>query len=69
MLVEMATAIWNVFREIELDGPMDVELNLMELVNSFFDEKIRRSHSPFFPMAAKDVLYGIMMYILRKLLR
>lgn len=61
-----ATAIWNVFREIELDGPMDVELNLMELVNSFFDEKIRRSHSPFFPMAAKDVLYGIMMYILRK---
>ena len=61
-----ATTIWNIFKEIELDGPSNVELNLMELVNSFFDEKIRRSHSPFFPMAAKDVLYGIMMYILRK---
>lgn len=61
-----STTIWNIFKEIELDGLANVELNLMELVNSFFDEKIRRSHSPFFPMAAKDVLYGIMMYILRK---
>ena len=61
-----ATIIWNIFKEIEIDGPSNIELNLMELVNSLFDEKIRRSHSPFFPMAAKDVLYGIMMYILRK---
>jgi type IV secretory pathway TraG/TraD family ATPase VirD4 len=38
----------------------------MELVNSFFDEKIRRSNAPFFPMAAKDILYGIMMYIIRR---
>lgn len=61
-----ATTIWNIFKEVELDGSLNIELNLMELVNSFFDEKIRKSHSPFFPMAAKDVLYGIMMYILRK---
>ena len=61
-----ATVIWNMFTEVVLDGERDIEINLMELVNSFFDEKIRRSHSPFFPMAAKDVLYGIMMYIIRR---
>ncbi len=61
-----ATAVWNLFREVELDGEDALELNLMELVNSFFDEKIRRSHSPFFPLAAKDVLYGILLYIIRR---
>ena len=61
-----STVTWNVFREVKVDGERNVELNLMELVNSFFEEKIRRSHAPFFPMAAKDILYGIMMYILRK---
>ncbi len=61
-----ATTVWNMFREVEIDGESKVEMNLMELVNSFFNEKIRTSHSPFFPLAAKDVLYGIMMYIIRK---
>lgn len=60
-----ATTIWNMFREVELDGPEELEMNLTELVNSFFDEKIRRSNAPFFPVAARDVLYGIMLYIIR----
>lgn len=61
-----ATSIWNIFREVEIDGEREIELNLMELVNSLFDEKIRLSNAPFFPAAAKDVLYGIMMYIIRR---
>lgn len=60
-----ANVTWNLFREVEMDGPDRLDLNVMELVNSFFAEKIERSNAPFFPMAAKDILYGIIMYILR----
>jgi len=63
---DMSTVIWNMFREIELDGPDKIELNTIELLNSFFEEKIRKSHAPFFPLAAKDILYGIMTYIMRR---
>lgn len=70
-----ANVVWNMFSEVTIDGadtkdPHDLEkirLNLMELLNSLFDERIRRSHSPFFPMAAKDVLYGIMTFIMHTL--
>ena len=61
-----STSVWNMFREVELDGERDIEINLMELVNGFFDDKIRKSNAPFFPMAAKDILYGVMMYIIRR---
>jgi len=63
---ETATVIWNMFREISLDGKAQEELNMMELLNGLFDEKIRRSNDPFFPKAAKDVLFGIMTYIMRR---
>lgn len=62
-----STAVWNMFREVELDGSGELEMNLMELVNSFFGEKIRRSNAPFFPTAAKDVLFGIILFIIRSL--
>lgn len=64
---ELATVTWNLFREIQLDGADKVEINTLEVLNGLFDEKIRKSHAPFFPMAAKDVLYGIMTYIMRTL--
>ncbi len=60
-----STVTWNMFREVEIDGPDRTALNIIELVNSFFAEKIKRSNAPFFPTAAKDILCGIMMYILR----
>ena len=59
------TSCWNIFREVLIDGEGKVEQNLHEIVNQLFDEKIRRSNAPFFPQAAKDVLYGIMSYIIR----
>ena len=43
-----------------------MEENLLEIVNQLFEEKIRRSNAPFFPQAAKDVLFGIMSYIIYK---
>lgn len=64
-----ATVIWNLFREIEVDGEEKVETNLRELINGFFDEKIRRSNAPFFPTAARDLLYGIATYIKRTIPR
>ena len=61
-----ATAFWNIFKEIRINGDDKVEQNLLEIVNQLFDEKIRRSNAPFFPQAAKDVLFGIMSYIIYK---
>ncbi len=64
---EKATAYWNIFKEVLINGRDHVEENLLEIVNSLFDEKIRRSNAPFFPQAAKDVLFGIMSYIISSL--
>lgn len=61
-----ATNYWNVFKEVLINGEDHVEENLLEIVNALFDEKIRRSNAPFFPQAAKDVLFGIMSYIIYK---
>ena len=58
-----STAIWNLFQEGLADGDKQIEQNMMEITASLFDERIRRSSSPFFPQAARDVLYGIIMYL------
>ena len=59
-----ATAYWNIFKEVLINGEEHVEENLLEIVNSLFEDKIKRSNAPFFPQAAKDVLFGIMSYII-----
>lgn len=61
-----ATAYWNIFKEVRINGESYIEENLLEIVSSLFEEKIRRSNAPFFPQAAKDVLFGIMSYIIYK---
>lgn len=63
---EEATSYWNVFKEVMINGEDHTEVNLLEIVSSFFDEKIKRSNAPFFPQAARDVLFGIMSYIIYK---
>ena len=45
-----ATHKWNIFREVLIDGKENSEENLLEIVNSLFEEKIRRSNAPFFPL-------------------
>jgi len=63
---EKATAYWNIFKEAMINGEDHTEENLLEIVNSLFEDKIKRSNAPFFPQAAKDVLFGIMSYIIFK---
>lgn len=63
---DKATAYWNIFKEAMINGDEHTEENLLEIVNSLFEEKIKRSNAPFFPQAAKDVLFGIMSYIIFK---
>ena len=61
---DKATAYWNIFKEVLINGEEHIEENLLEIVNSLFEEKIQKSNAPFFPQAAKEVLYGIMYYII-----
>lgn len=63
---DKATVFWNIFKEALIDGDERTEENLLEIVNALFEEKIKRSNAPFFPQAAKDVLFGIMSYIIFK---
>lgn len=64
---DSGSEIWNLFKEIKIDGLAKYDVNLRELVNSFFEDKIKKSHSPFFPMAARDVFMGIIAYIIKKI--
>lgn len=58
------TAIWNMFNEALIDGFDMVEENLMELATSIFSDSIEKDKTnPFFPSAAKNILYAIMMYL------
>ena len=61
---DKATAYWNIFKEALINGEEHIEENLLEIVNSLFEDKIQKSNAPFFPQAAKEVLYGIMYYII-----
>lgn len=61
---EKSTAYWNIFKEVLINGEEHIEENLLEIVNSLFESKIKKSNAPFFPQAAKDVLFGIMAFII-----
>lgn len=58
---------WNIFREILSDGfkEKDYLLNVQEICNSFFAERIRKSQNSFFPHAAADLLSAIITTLIR----
>jgi len=60
-----ATEYWNIFKEVMINGEERMEENLLEVVNSLFADKIKMSNAPFFPQAAKEVLFGIMYYSIK----
>lgn len=58
---------WNIFREILVDGfkEKDYLLNIQEICNSFFAERIQKSQNTFFPHAAADLLSAIITTLIR----
>lgn len=58
---------WNLFREILADGykEKDYLLNIQEICNSFFAERIQKSQNSFFPHAAADLLSAIITTLIR----
>lgn len=54
---------WNIFNEVSADER--VEENVLEITNTLFADKVRRTTQPFFPNAAKDLLYALMMHLIR----
>ncbi len=58
---------WNIFREILADGfkEKDYLLNIQEICNSFFAERIQKSKNTFFPHAAADLLSAIITTLIR----
>lgn len=58
---------WNIFREILADGfkEKDYLLNVQEICNSFFAERIQKSQNSFFPHAAADLLAAIITTLIR----
>lgn len=57
------TDYWNLFNEVTADER--IEENVLEIANVLFSEKINKSSQPFFPSAAKDLFYALMMHLIR----
>ena len=54
---------WNIFNEVTADDR--TEENVLEIANTLFADKIRNTTQPFFPNAAKDLFYALMMHLIR----
>ena len=60
----VARAKWNIYREATIDPGKESE-NLIEICKSMFLERSVHTTNPFFPNAARDVLYGYMISTIR----
>lgn len=56
----VVNAKWNIYKDIMIDPPHASE-NLMEVCKSLFLERALHNTNPFFPNAARDLLYGYML--------
>jgi len=61
-----STHYWNMLQEALIDGDEDIETSIREMATALFDTKIKNSGgNSFFPAAARDVLIGIMKFLVR----
>ena len=58
-------ARWNIYKDIMID-PSRTSENLLEVCKSLFLERSLHNTNPFFPNAARDLLYGYMLAKIRK---
>ncbi len=54
---------WNLFGEVTIDAR--VEENILEIAKSFFSEKLAHTTQPFFPNAAKDLFFALLLHMVR----
>ncbi|MCR5230502.1 MAG: type IV secretion system DNA-binding domain-containing protein [Solobacterium sp.] len=54
---------WNIFNEVTADDR--VEENIREIANVLFDERLNRTSQPFFPSAARDLFYALILHYIR----
>ncbi|MCM1507989.1 MAG: type IV secretion system DNA-binding domain-containing protein [Ruminococcus flavefaciens] len=59
---------WNIFKEILADGvnEKDYRLNIREIVNAFFKERMEKGDNPFFPTAAAEIFSDILLLMVRQ---
>lgn len=57
-------AEWNIYEEVMIDRELVAE-NLTEITKSLFAERAKHNTNPFFPNAARDILYGYMLSTIR----
>ena len=55
---------WNIFNEVMIDERL--EENVLEICKTLFSEKLEKTTQPFFPNAAKDLLYALIIYLCRE---
>ncbi len=57
-------AKWNIYEDLKVD-PGKEAVNLLEVCKSLFLERSEHTTNPFFPNAARDILYGYILANLR----
>ena len=55
---------WNIFNEVSADDR--IEENVLEIANTLFAKKKKKTTQPFFPNAAKDLFFALMIHLIRK---
>lgn len=58
--------IWNVFEDVVADGDSDLDQNAREIARTIYDERVRLAKEPFFPQAAADLTWAVMIALLRE---
>ena len=58
------SAKWNIYRDIMIDDE-HINENLLEVCKTLFLERSLHNNNPFFPNAARDLLYGVMLANIR----
>lgn len=54
---------WNIFREIMADDRL--EENALEVCKTIFSQQLEKTNQPFFPNAAKDLLFALLLHLAR----
>ena len=54
---------WNIFREIMADSRL--EENTLEVCKTIFSQQLEKTNQPFFPNAAKDLLFALLVHLAR----
>lgn len=63
--IDAGAVRWNVFKDIQAEGPEHQDEAVYEIARTLFHERIKNSNQPFFPQAASDIVAAVLLAMVR----